>query len=75
MFEKVCIFDGKKHVFTAEKDFLMQHDWILEVKGAEAKEIWDKLSQEIDCDIDPDYIKMYEEWLDYYGITHTFTEL
>lgn len=75
MVEKIYIFGGKKHVFAAEQDFLMQPDWILQVKGAEAKEIWDKLSQEVDCEIDPDYNAMYEEWLKYYGITHTFTEL
>lgn len=75
MFEKTSVFGGKKHVFTSEQDFLMQPDWILQVKGAEAKEIWDKLGQEVDCEIDPDYIEMYEEWLNYYGITHTVTEL
>lgn len=75
MFEKISIHGNKKHTFKAEGDFLMQPDWILAVKGEEAKEIWDKLGEEVDCEVDPDYIDMYDEWINYYGITHTIEDL
>jgi len=75
MIEKISILGNTKHVFTAEKDFLMQPDWIREVKGEEAKQVWDKIGKEPDFEIDPDYIDMYEEWINYYGITHTQTSI
>lgn len=73
MIEKITILGNVKHVFTAENDFLMQPDWILQVKGPEAKQIWDEMSTEIEHHLIPEYIDLYEEWIDYYGITHTIT--
>lgn len=75
MIQKISIQGNTKHVFTAEKDFLMQPDWILQVKGPEAKAIWDKIGEEVDPEMDPDYNETYEEWISYYGITHTITTL
>jgi len=75
MVEKISIQGNIKHTFTSEKEFLMQPDWILEVKGPEAKAIWEALATEADYEMDPDYVSMYEEWLEYYGITHTQEEI
>lgn len=70
MFTKTSHNHGMTHTFTSEQEFLMQPDWILKTKGRELYETWAKLDNEADR-MHPDYNELYEEWISFYGITHT----
>jgi hypothetical protein len=61
------------HVFTSETEFLYQEDWILENKGKEVYDAWKLRDKTDEAMLHPDSITLYEEWLDFYGITHTQT--
>ena len=73
MFTKTGKIGKTNHVFTSEKEFLFQEDWILKAKG---KAVYDQyLARATSGDtMHPDQIALYEEWLEAEGVTHTMTE-
>ena len=61
------------HVFTSEKEFMQQEEWISKNKGKEAFDAWKSRDGTDDAMTHPDSIALYEEWLEDQGITHTKT--
>jgi hypothetical protein len=73
MFTKTGKLGKINHVFTSEKEFLFQEDWILKTKGKEIFDAW-KLRDGTENSNHPDSIALYEEWLEAEGVTHTMSE-
>ncbi len=62
------------HIFTSEKEFIYQEDWILQKKGQEAFDAWNARNGTEEGMTHPDTIAYYEEWLEDQGVTHTQTQ-
>ena len=75
MFTRQGHTPGFTHIFTSDKPFLLQEDWVLKYKGTEVYTAWKELmDSETYQDLHPDIVAMYEEWTADQGITHTMTE-
>jgi oligoribonuclease (3'-5' exoribonuclease) len=72
---EITVTVGKTtHVFTSEKQFMSQEDWIRAKKGQEALDAWVLRSNTEESKTHPDTIDFYTEWLQDQGITHTQTQ-
>jgi hypothetical protein len=73
MFKITSTVGKTTHVFTSEKQFMMQEDWIRANKGQEEVDAWVLRGNTEESMKHPDTIAFYEEWLQDQGITHTLT--